>query len=64
MVTKPEEKTEENVKPDPDEDLENCKGQCGYTPWCKNCEKTLMLQRGDISSPSFSPAGEEDSALE
>jgi len=23
--------------PESDEDFENCKGQCGYTIWCRAC---------------------------
>jgi hypothetical protein len=29
-----------------DEDYENCKGQCGYTVWCRACmEETKKLIR-------------------
>ena len=24
-----------------DEDFENCKGQCGYTPWCRACKEEI-----------------------
>jgi hypothetical protein len=27
--------------PASDEDFENCKGQCGYTPWCRACQEEL-----------------------
>jgi hypothetical protein len=31
-----------------DEDFENCKGQCGYTLWCRACmEERKILLRED-----------------
>ena len=24
---------------DSDQDFENCKGRCGYTPWCRACRE-------------------------
>ncbi len=40
----------ENIQRTPDsgsdEDFENCKGQCGYTIWCRACmEERKKLQR-------------------
>jgi hypothetical protein len=26
-------------KPDIPDDFENCRGACGYEPWCKDCIK-------------------------
>ncbi len=34
-----------------DIDFENCKGKCGYTPWCKSCEKTVLLKQVDDLKP-------------
>jgi hypothetical protein len=31
------EEREKMQQPDFLEDFDNCKGQCGYTPWCKAC---------------------------
>ncbi len=42
----PDERSETG-KPDVPDDLwENCKGQCGYTPWCKDCrlQKEKLLE--------------------
>jgi len=41
-----EQKTTEGKQPMPDEPWENCKGQCGTTPWCRDCmlEKEKLLQ--------------------
>jgi hypothetical protein len=31
-------------KPEPEDEWENCKGQCGYTPWCKDCETPQAIE--------------------
>lgn len=32
--------------PEGDEDFQNCKGQCGYTEWCRQCiEERKELNR-------------------
>jgi hypothetical protein len=39
-------KTKQASERKPDEDFENCKGQCGYTIWCRACmEETKKLIR-------------------
>jgi hypothetical protein len=43
MRIESEENRREEKKPEPDPDLDNCKGQCGYTPWCKDCEKPQAM---------------------
>ncbi len=32
-----------------DEDFENCKGQCGYTQWCRACmeERKKLLREAE-----------------
>jgi hypothetical protein len=43
----------EKAQPDPDpgsdEDFENCKGQCGYTIWCRACmeERNKLLREAE-----------------
>jgi hypothetical protein len=40
------ENTERTPGWDSDQDFENCKGRCGYTPWCRAClEERKKLQR-------------------
>ncbi len=36
---KPQKRDHQDVEP------ENCKGQCGYTPWCKDCEKPETITK-------------------
>jgi hypothetical protein len=45
MSIEPKDNNSEKTKPDPDDDWENCKGQCGYTPWCKDCKNPETLQK-------------------
>jgi len=33
----PEQNPSGEKQQEPDEVWENCKGQCGYTPWCREC---------------------------
>lgn len=40
----------------PDEFWENCKGQCGYTPWCKDC----LLQKEQLQKESLNREGCSD----
>jgi len=40
----------------PDEIWENCKGQCGYTPWCRDC----MLQKGKLLEEKLNREGRSD----
>lgn len=32
-----DDKTGKSQTFDSNDDFDNCKGQCGYTPWCKAC---------------------------
>jgi len=34
------EEPDKQQKPDFLDDFDNCKGQCGYTPWCKDCRES------------------------
>jgi hypothetical protein len=34
----PDQKTGEEKQRVPDELWENCRGQCGFTPWCRECQ--------------------------
>lgn len=40
-------KKDQNERENRDIDLENCKGQCGYTTWCRDCEKSKPLPEQD-----------------
>jgi hypothetical protein len=45
MPIEPTENKDEKTKTDTDSDLENCRGQCGYTPWCKDCKTPETFQK-------------------
>jgi hypothetical protein len=47
-------------KPEHEDDLENCKGQCGFTPWCRDCKTPETLPKKDNPSPSPPPPREGD----
>jgi hypothetical protein len=45
MALEPEKNSDKQAKPDRDDDWENCKGQCGYTPWCRDCKTPETIQK-------------------
>jgi hypothetical protein len=44
QMTQDQEKNENGKqKKELDDNWENCKGQCGYTPWCRTCKTPETL---------------------
>jgi|GEM_PF-3728684 len=35
------------TKSEREDDLENCRGQCGFTPWCKDCKTPETLNKNE-----------------
>jgi len=56
-----EENRKKQVADFPD-DFDNCRGQCGYTPWCKACMESRREAEKIIQGPSIGnwPEEEED----
>jgi len=44
----------------PDEPWENCKGQCGTTPWCKECQ----LEKEKLHEERLNRQGRSDDKKE
>lgn len=42
--------------PEPEDDWENCRGQCGFTPWCKDCKTPETLPKKTRGNRGFPPA--------
>jgi hypothetical protein len=51
----PDQKLEQEP-PVPEESWENCKGQCGYTPWCRDC----LLQKEKLVEERLNREGRSD----
>jgi hypothetical protein len=51
-----EQKTMEGKQLMPDELWENCKGQCGTTPWCRDC----MLEKKKLLEEKLNREGRSD----
>jgi hypothetical protein len=51
-----DQKTAEAKRPIPDEVWENCKGQCGTTPWCRDC----MLEKEKLLEEELNRKGRSD----
>jgi hypothetical protein len=52
----PDQKSTEQKPSVPDDLWENCKGQCGYTPWCRDC----LLQKGKLVEERLNREGRSD----
>jgi hypothetical protein len=52
----PEQRSAAEKQTVPDDIQENCKGQCGYTPWCRDC----MMQKQKILEERLNREGRSD----
>ena len=52
----PEQETMEDKQRVPDELWENCKGQCGCNPWCRDC----LLQKEKLHEERLNQQGRSD----
>jgi hypothetical protein len=57
-----DEEKNKQQKPDLTDDFDNCRGACGYTPWCKDCIKYSKDggKPGAATDPEGRSAGQKD----
>ncbi len=55
-----DQKTGEENQQVPDELWENCKGQCGTTPWCRDCQ----LEKEKLHEERLNRQGRSDDKKE